>query len=261
MIIEKTKRYQYSSFTYMEEEELEGTELFKESENCFLVYKQYAKKNHLYWAAADSQAFTEALKEFITFSGDKKVYTEFVPQEFLPHVQKLGFIITSEFQDFWNVKLSERHDCLPHEDSEIKELTLSQCEQASRLTKACAGQSRGFDGESEEFFSNWLKENDSTVLCLKENIYGVCMISLYGPENNRVLWIRLLAVHPQYQRKGFARRLLNASLRWGVKKGAVKSFLHADVHNDKAISLYEKSGYMRDEGRGQINMEREGSDS
>jgi len=49
--------------------------------------------------------------------------------------------------------------------------------------------------------------------------------------------------------------LLAYAINWGVKNGAVRSFLLCDAENVKAIRLYEGLGYERRPGRGQINME------
>lgn len=86
----------------------------------------------------------------------------------------------------------------------------------------------------------------------------MCCVGLYGFESEKgtVLWIREIAVRPQYQKKGIGRLLLEHAILWGQENNAKRSFLACDAENYNAIRLYESFGYRKEDERGQINMEK-----
>lgn len=69
-----------------------------------------------------------------------------------------------------------------------------------------------------------------------------------------VLWIREIDVMPSYRGRGYGKRLLEQALAYGISKGMKRGFLHCDVENKNAISLYNQFGFFSKPGRGQINM-------
>lgn len=73
---------------------------------------------------------------------------------------------------------------------------------------------------------------------------GVLTGSLYG-ENNSSLFMRSLAVLPQCRGRGLARKLIQAFLALGRKRGAVRSMLWlGDLHHNlPARKLYSSFGY------------------
>ena len=52
-----------------------------------------------------------------------------------------------------------------------------------------------------------------------------------------------LAVHPDWQKQGFGRSLLNSMLEYARAKGAAMSFLEVRESNARAIKLYLAKGY------------------
>jgi ribosomal-protein-alanine N-acetyltransferase len=65
-----------------------------------------------------------------------------------------------------------------------------------------------------------------------------------------VLWfildeahIATLAVHPEFRRRGFARRLLHTALSVAYNEGAERSLLEVRAGNQAALSIYKKMGY------------------
>lgn len=52
-----------------------------------------------------------------------------------------------------------------------------------------------------------------------------------------------LSVHPDWQKRGFGRRLLNNMLEYARVKGATASFLEVRESNTRAIKLYLAQGY------------------
>lgn len=105
----------------------------------------------------------------------------------------------------------------------------------------CAGISRGFTGESEVFLRNWKQGCDtslleihaqsSDILCMydQEVLYGIALTAVYGKEDQKTLWLRLIAVDPDLQRRGIGRSLMRQVLAYGVKHQVKKAFLAADI--------------------------------
>ena len=52
-----------------------------------------------------------------------------------------------------------------------------------------------------------------------------------------------LYVHPEHQRQGIGRRLLDAAITHARKAGAVRLVLRVNKHNAAALSAYEKYGF------------------
>lgn len=72
---------------------------------------------------------------------------------------------------------------------------------------------------------------------------GLIVGNIYGPQKNN-LFVRSLAVLPQYRGMGLGRKLAVALLAWGKNHGADRSMLWlSDVHNVPARRLYESLGY------------------
>lgn len=72
---------------------------------------------------------------------------------------------------------------------------------------------------------------------------GLVVGNIYGPQMNN-LFVRSLAVLPQYRGMGLGRKLAAALLAWGKNQGADRSMLWlSDVHNVPARRLYESLGY------------------
>ena len=55
-----------------------------------------------------------------------------------------------------------------------------------------------------------------------------------------------VGVHPQYQRRGIARRLMQLSLDMLALRGAKRAILQVDYDNHPAIHLYESLGFIRE---------------
>ena len=57
------------------------------------------------------------------------------------------------------------------------------------------------------------------------------------------LYIRKIAVHPQYRRLGIASMLLSHAETAGVEAGATRAVLEVTAANSAAVKLYEKNGF------------------
>lgn len=68
-------------------------------------------------------------------------------------------------------------------------------------------------------------------------------------------YIDSLAVFPEYQGNGYGKTLLEYAERVALLKGFGKVSLLADIHNDKAIYIYEQMGYQKTETRSLLGHE------
>lgn len=75
-------------------------------------------------------------------------------------------------------------------------------------------------------------------------------VSIYPanlPGGDHHTWIIAnVGVHPTYQRRGIARRLMEVSLEMLRQRGARAVILQVDYTNDAAIHLYERLGFIRE---------------
>ncbi|MDF2686866.1 MAG: hypothetical protein K0S55_2049, partial [Clostridia bacterium] len=145
-------------------------------------------------------------------------------------------------------------------------LQLNECKEASEVTLSCKDQNRGFHGETEEWMKAWISDKDENlsnkaVLVHKEDkkIAGILCAATYPASNKNglIVWVREVAVRPEYQRKGIARKLIKQAINYGIEHGAVKSFLAADENNIHAIKLYKSLGYNGKYNEAEINMIKE----
>lgn len=150
----------------------------------------------------------------------------------------------------------------------IENLKNCDCKEASEVTLSCRGQSRGFSGQTEEWMKQWIEGmesnavtsgcKDNAVLVHRENnhIVGIICVAIYGHESEKgaILWVREIAVRPEYQRRGIAKKLLSQALFYGKCHGAKRAFLMADECNEHAIKLYESMGFVANKNEAQNDM-------
>ena len=158
--------------------------------------------------------------------------------------------------DFWISPLLPEYKFT----GDLEFLREDECLAASELSKSCEGQSRGVNGESEQWFLDWIKgeeegsknmgATDRAVIVHKidSKIAGMCCTCIYGHESEKgaVVWIRWIEVSPEYQNRGIGRNLLYQTLHYGIEHGAKRAFLAVDLENKNAVKLYEDIGFVRD---------------
>lgn len=263
-ILNKAKQLKYNSLEYVDEEEIYDSKICIQEENCIIFFKELEDKIKLFWAANTKEDFFIGLKAVEDFMiknmmDTEKLYIEFVPEDFLEEMYGEGYKIYSEYVDFWSYDI-DNLEIREKENTYIRVLKSTEYESASDVTRSCRGNSRRFEGETNEWIKEWHESDDSQVFAAELDgiVVGICCVGLYGfeSENGIVLWIREIAVRPQYQEQGIGRLLLENAILWGQQNNAKRSFLACDVENYNAIRLYESFGYKRKDGRGQINMEK-----
>lgn len=92
------------------------------------------------------------------------------------------------------------------------------------------------------------KQEDSPELFLvglddEQNIIG----SIMGGYDGHRGWINYLAVHPEQQRKGYARQFMQAAEALLIQQGCPKINLQVRSANTQVLAFYQAIGYMQDE--------------
>lgn len=83
-------------------------------------------------------------------------------------------------------------------------------------------------------------------------IGNVSIYPAHLPGGDHTTWIIAnVGVHPAYQGRGIARRLMEASLSMLRQRGARAAILQVDYNNEIAIHLYERLGFVRERAFGQ----------
>lgn len=274
-IINLANKYKYNSLEYVDLEDIANAVMYINTNNNIFLYQKANIKKELYWdskskdnielfwASESKDSFFQGLIKTINFIKQKeikteKIYVEFIPEDFLDEMNSAGFKVVSEWVDFWNSDLCSYHVELK-KTINIRPISNSEITIAGDVTRSCLGYSRGFTGESNEIIKEWSESENACLFVaeLDNKIVGICFVMLYGfdSEKGTVLWIRELAVNPKYQSMGIGREMITYGFKWGIEKGAKRSFLACDAENLNAIKLYESLNYKRKDERGQINME------
>lgn len=66
----------------------------------------------------------------------------------------------------------------------------------------------------------------------------------FTARQNRYYLIANVAVHPDYRRRGIARRLTSAAVEQARRRGAYSAWLHVRAENQAAIQLYQTLGFL-----------------
>jgi len=251
-IIDRSMSFQHTSLRYSEPDEIVDCSILCNDADVIVLTVPFDEYIKIHWAANDAQ---KVLKVIRPLHGS--LYIEFIPPEFVDAFGKHGFGIHSEFLDFFNTDL-EKTLSEPADINKIKFLDRAGCGRASELTMESRNDSRGFRGDSKEWFEEWIGTDNCSVIIIEENglLIGLCCISLYDFDNVKgpSLWIREIAVKPSFRGKGYGKQLLQQAISYGISKGAKRGFLHCDIENKNAIGLYNKFGFFSKPERGQINM-------
>lgn len=216
----------------------------------------------LFWAASSEEAFLNGLAETVRRLTPEHrgyhLFLEHIPVEFLPSLENEGYLVVSEWVDFWIEDIGEL-DWELASDAVIRPARPNEYHIVAEVTQSCRGLSREFYGESDaSAVQEWVEDENSEIFVAEVdgNIVGACFMGHYGfahPKGS-VAWLRELAVDPRYQQQGIGWALAVTGLRWGKARNARRSFLASDAENEPAIRLYQALGYRPKPGRGQINV-------
>jgi GNAT superfamily N-acetyltransferase/2-polyprenyl-3-methyl-5-hydroxy-6-metoxy-1,4-benzoquinol methylase len=91
---------------------------------------------------------------------------------------------------------------------------------------------------------------DKAILFSKFNNNLIGLVAVYDNEIEKYGWITNVSVDPDYSGRGIATELLNRSFDFFTKKGYKNIFLEVFGNNKKAINLYIKQGFIKQEKKG-----------
>ncbi len=259
-IRQKRAAFQYSSLDYVDFESISDFTLAVDRDDLLLLYgtNRDIDTPELHWAANDWQPLFSAAQ-----STGRNILVTFVPPQWHDELAARGFEEYGVLREYW---LS---DIAADADAPLPQLLQpADCAQASDVTMACRWQSREFRGESETWVLAWLSGADpaagtggsDSFAVLGERVDGVlagiACVAIYAreSESGAVLWLREVAVRPEYQNRGIGRNLVRQALRYGRERGAQRAFLMADELNEAAKKLYASCGFTPNPNGLQIDM-------
>lgn len=144
----------------------------------------------------------------------------------------------------------------------IRKATSLDIENILTLTKACAKHmiKKGIYQWNEHYpnvqaFEQDINRNELYVLTHENDICGTIVISTFmdveyravqwlTPDDNN-LYIHRLAVHPEYQGRGFAQQLMSFAEAFGKENGYNSIRLDTFSQNDRNQNFYQLRGYKR----------------
>ena len=248
-LADKAKELKYSSMAYIDYSDCKDADVLSDDENMILLYDKTRAPAMLYYATNDYKGLVERITAI-----PGKLRLHFVPREYAALLLNQGFIEWGEYCDFWNTALQITAKQIDTVDRP-EYLGVDRCGEVSAISLKCRLQSRGFEGETPEWFAQWLIDNKVIIVKDESEIIGFCCVSIYN--EGTTLWIREVAVDPAHQGKGFGKRLIEQAVIFGAESGAVKGFLAADILNKNAIGLYNKYGFLSNYSDSELQLIRE----
>lgn len=255
-LTDQAETFAHSSMQYIEFDDVADYDVILVNEDVILLrgYDAEAQCQHYHWAADNVDKLLPLLPS------EEAFLLTFVPEEWVPALESAGLEIRSRWHDYFRADLD---DVERVSAGEFDFLSSDEIEAASEVTLQCRGQSRGFTGQSPDWFRQWLSGDElvkaPAVLVHRladGEIAGVLCTGVYGQENEdgAIVWIREVAVKPAHQGRGIGRALIAQALAYGKQHGAARAFLAVDERNLGAIHLYETMGFVASEEAGEINM-------
>lgn len=257
----KAAALSHSSFEYLEYEHVADYGPVIETEDLVIVrgMNAGAGMEEIHWAANGPEALIVETRKL-----EKPALVTFIPEQWKPELERNGFCEYGVLREYRIGALEcpedPKHVCAPIENGE--------CAAAAAVTEACRFQSREFCGETPAWMADWIagedpdakavRACDCAVLACREGgrVAGVACVAIYADESPRgaVLWVRELAVAPEFQGKGYGKSLLLSALAYGCAHGAKRAFLMADDLNANAVALYKKAGFSPNKSEAQHDL-------
>ncbi len=246
----RASQYKYNSFEYLEYANVKEYCTMQPGDGNIIAIRGYDPQigiEEIYWAADSAEALIDAVRRSCSAA-----LVAFIPPEWKAALEKSGFQEYGILREYW---INDIYELQLDEFGDYNFLCDEDFAAAADVTMKCRWQSREFHGESEDWFRQWACGADPNaaecrnccVLVHKEGskTAGIACVATYSHESNdgAVVWIRELAVAPEYQGKGVGKKLLLQSLKYGMDNGAKRAFLMADDLNDIAKALYTKVGF------------------
>jgi ribosomal protein S18 acetylase RimI-like enzyme len=110
------------------------------------------------------------------------------------------------------------------------------------LWQAC-GLTRAWNDPLRDIARKQAVQPDGFLVAERDGrVLGCVMVGYDGTRG----WLHLLGVHPDAQRQGVGRQLVQAAERWLIARGGAKLNLQVRSDNDAVIAFYQRLGYQLD---------------
>lgn len=96
-----------------------------------------------------------------------------------------------------------------------------------------------------EVWDFWIKEGNLLIAHEDNNPVGICHASINSDSNQ--VWIEGIRIHPNFRRRGIAKKLVLKSEEIGKKRGCRYSFMLIDVDNSNSLQLANNIGYTKED--------------
>ncbi len=116
----------------------------------------------------------------------------------------------------------------------LNELDFAQLIAIEQLTQNAPWSRETFERCWQAGYQGWVIEFD-------QNVVGFIIVTMHVGESH----ILNLGVHPNYQRKGFGRKLLSHAINMARGKEVVITYLEVRRSNKSAIALYQQLGFVQ----------------
>ena len=109
----------------------------------------------------------------------------------------------------------------------------------------------GGDFESESRFTekHWrelITQDTWFIFSIAGNDVGIMAVAIAEPHRNTDCWLHSCWVAPQYRGKGIVREMINQLDEISRSKGWTRQGLGVWPENERAISAYERNGFVKD---------------
>ncbi|MCL2372928.1 MAG: hypothetical protein FWC78_05955, partial [Defluviitaleaceae bacterium] len=146
-IHERSTKYKYTSMNYIDFDDCKNAVITCNDDNLILLHDKTKSPSMLYFAVNN---FNDLLKVLADIPGKLRLY--FVPKEYALLLSELGFSEWAEYVDFWNNNLATMATHMTDADN-YDYLVRHECDDVAALSQKCKLQSRGFEGETVEWFA------------------------------------------------------------------------------------------------------------
>lgn len=254
-ILRRLSTYKNTSLLYTDFEDIKEYELLCDNEKAVVIYgyNNEEKRNNVLWACNSLEDFKEYIIPYIK-AQDK---IGFVPYVWIDELKKNGFSMYAVWCDYFCSELEKFKS-----DETIELATVLDAEEISNVTLSCKDDSRGFSGQTTEWTKNWITvtatdaELERAIIVDRKDgsIRGVLYVAVYGENEKATVWVREVAVRPEFRRQGIAKELIKKAFAYGLKYDAKNSFLATDECNENAIKLYKSLGFVPNAESKEYNM-------
>ena len=131
-------------------------------------------------------------------------------------------------------------------DLNLRDFRIEDYDQVIGLWRACGLPFRPGGRDSRERIAKEIEK--PTALFLVVECEGDIVGTLFGTTDGRKGWINRLAVRPDHQRRGLAKRLVKEMERRFEALGLEVFSCLIEDHSDPSMRLFEEIGYKEDPG-------------